>query len=219
MDNIIIIFFRTILGYILLTVSMRIMGKREIGELSLFDFLILMSIADIMIIGIENYHDSIWYSIVPLVIIVCLQKLVAILVLKFPKLRDNIDGCETVIIYRGKILIDEMKKEKYNMNDLYTQLRAKDVRSIDEVEYGILETNGNLTVFTFEENKDKTFPLPLIVSGKIIETNLKYANVSKKWIKKELKRLNINDIKEVYGATISNNSLKVVKCIEKNNLK
>lgn len=216
MEDLIIIFFRTIIGYILLTISMRIMGKREIGELSLFDFLILMSIADIMIIGIENYQQSFWYAIVPLLVIVCLQKLVAILVLKFPKLRNKIDGDEAIIIYKGKILLSEMKKEKYNMNDLYTQLRMKDIRSIDEVEYGILETNGKLTVFTFEENKDNSFPLPIIVSGKIMENNLKYANVSKKWVKAELKRQNIKSVKNVYGATIKNNSLKIVKCIEKN---
>lgn len=209
------ILFRTFLGYILLTISMRIMGKREIGELSLFDFLILMSIADIMIIGIENFENSIWYSIIPLIVIVCLQKLVAYLSLKFPYIRSKIEGNETLIIYKGEILLEDMKKEKYNMNDLYTQLRSKDIRSIDEVEYGILESNGNLSVFTFEENKDETFPLPLIVSGKIIKQNLKYAKVSKKWINNELKKQNIKSVKEVYGATLSNQKLNIVKYIKK----
>lgn len=214
MNDLINILLRTFLGYILLTLSMRIMGKREIGELSLFDFLILLSIADIMIIGIENYDQSIWYSILPLVVIVCLQRIVSFLVLKFPTLRNQIDGSESLIIYQGKILIEEMKKENYNMNDLYTQLRLKDIRSIEEVEYAVLENNGNLAVFTFDENSDNIFPLPLIVSGKIIEKNIKYANVNKKWILKELRKQNIKNIKEVYGATLVNNKLKIVK-IEK----
>ena len=211
MDDLVNILLRTILGYILLTLSMRLMGKREIGQLSLFDFLILLTIADIMIIGIENYKQSIWYSVVPLVAIVCIQKLVAYLDLKFPKIRNKIDGIETLIIYKGKILIEEMKKENYNMNDLYTQLRLKDIRKVDEVEYAVLENNGNLSIFTYEEDNKNTFPLPLIISGRIIEKNLKYANVTKKWIKEELKKQNIQKVKEVYGATLENNKLKIVK--------
>ena len=126
MHNLFIILFRTILGYVLLTISMKIMGKREIGQLSVFDFLIVLSIADIMIIGIENYDESIWYFIAPLITIVCLQKLVAFIDLRFPKIRDKIDGKEKMIIYKGVIQLKTMNEEKYNMNDLYTQLRSKD---------------------------------------------------------------------------------------------
>lgn len=102
-------------------------------------------------------------------------------------------------------------EEKYNMNDLYTQLRSKDIRSIEEVEYAILETNGNLSVFTYEENQDNTFPLPLIVSGQIDAEALKLTGKNKKWLKNELKKQGIKSEKEVYGATLSNNSLKIVK--------
>ncbi|MEI3527187.1 MAG: hypothetical protein V8R15_03910 [Bacilli bacterium] len=94
MHNLFIILFKTILGYILLTIFMKIMGEREIGQLSVFDFLIVLSIADIMIIGIENYYESICYFIAPLITIVCLQKLVAFIDLRFPKIRDKIDGKE-----------------------------------------------------------------------------------------------------------------------------
>lgn len=211
MHNLFIILFRTILGYVLLTISMKIMGKREIGQLSVFDFLIVLSIADIMIIGIENYDESIWYFIAPLITIVCLQKLVAFIDLRFPKIRDKIDGKEKMIIYKGVIQLKTINEEKYNMNDLYTQLRSKDIRSIEEVEYAILETNGNLSVFTYEENQDNTFPLPLIVSGQIDAEALKLTGKNKKWLKNELKKQGIKSEKEVYGATLSNNSLKIVK--------
>ena len=101
--------------------------------------------------------------------------------------------------------------KKYNMNDLYTQLRSKDIRSIEEVEYAILETNGNLSVFTYEENQDNTFPLPLIISGQIDYEALKLTGKNKKWLKNELKKQGLESEKEVYGATLSNNSLKIVK--------
>ncbi|MFR7880696.1 MAG: DUF421 domain-containing protein [Christensenellales bacterium] len=164
-----------------------------------------------MIIGIENYDESIWYFIAPLITIVCLQKLVAFIDLRFPKIRDKIDGKEKMIIYKGVIQLKTMNEEKYNMNDLYTQLRSKDIRSIEEVEYAILETNGNLSVFTYEENQDNTFPLPLIVSGQIDAEALKLTGKNKKWLKNELKKQGIKSEKEVYGATLSNNSLKIVK--------
>ena len=211
MNELFIIIFRTILGYILLTISMKIMGKREIGQLSVFDFLIVLSIADIMIIGIENYDKSIWYFVVTLITIVCLKKIVSFIDLRFPQVRKQIDGKEKIIIYKGIIQLETMKSENYNMNDLYTQLRSKDIRSIDEVEYAILETNGNLSVFTYEENKNNTFPLPLIVSGKIDYELLKLLGKNKKWIKNEMQKQGIKSEKEIYGATLANNQLQIVK--------
>ena len=209
-NEILTIILRTILCFVLLVTSMKIMGKREIGQLSLFDFLIILIIADIIIIGIECYDESLLLFVIPLVILVFFQKLIAIIDLKFPKIRNLIDGKEQVIINKGKIDVNIMKKEKYNMNDLYTQLREKGIRSIDEVEYAILETNGNLSIFTYEEN-NKAFPLPLIISGKIEKDNLKYANLSDTWLMKELKKQGIEDIKDVYGASLVGNKIKIVK--------
>lgn len=206
-----IIIFRTVVGFILLTLSMKIMGKREIGQLSIFDFLIILSIADIMIIGIENFDESIWNFIVPMILIVLFQKIIAIITLRFTKLRDKIDGKENIIIRKGKIQLDQMEKEKYNMNDLYTQLRAKNIRSIDEVEYAILETNGNLSVFTFEENKDHIFPLPLIISGEIQQENLALIQKTEKWLQTELELQDIYSPQEVYGASYQDGKVKVVQ--------
>ncbi len=211
MKDILIILFRTILGFILLTIAMKVMGKRDIGQLSIFDFLIVLSVSDIMIIGIENYNQSVWYFIVPLVVIVLLQKLVSLIELRITKIREKIDGKEKMIINKGQIVLSNMDAEKYNMNDLYTQLRDKDIRYIDEVEYAILETNGKLSVFTYAENKEQIFPLPLIVSGKIEYENLKMAGKDKKWLKTELKNQGLSSEKEVYGATLVKNNLKIVK--------
>lgn len=209
-SEILLLSFRTLLGFVILVISMKIMGKREIGELSIFDFIIILSIADVMIIGIENYKDSIILFFLPLVILVILQKLISIIDLKFPSIRNLIDGKEQIIIYKGKLIVENMKKEKYNMNDLYTQLRSKDIRTIEEVEYAILETNGNLSVFTYEENNN-SFPLPIIISGKINEKYLKYTKFDKEWVYKELKRQNINTTKNILGASLINDKLIIIK--------
>ncbi len=204
------ILFRTFLGFILLVISMKLMGKREIGELSLFDLLIILCIADIMIIGVEHYNESILFFIIPLVLLVTLQKIISFIDLRYPKIRTLLEGKEEFIIFKGKILINNMIKEKYNMSDLYTQLRSKDIRSIDEVEYAILETNGNLSVFKYCDQSN-AFPLPVIVSGIIDEKVLSYTNYTKDWLLKEIKKKGIKSVKDVYGATIINNQLIVVK--------
>lgn len=211
MNDIFLIILRTFLGFFLLIISMKLMGKREIGQLSIFDFTIVLSIADIMIIGIENYQENVWFFIVPMVIIVLLQKIIAFLCLKWPWFREKIDGKERIIISKGKILEAEMKKERYNMSDLYSQLREKNIREIDEVEYAILETNGHLSVFTFEQNKDKIFPLPLIISGKIQNENLELIGKTEQWLNKELSIMGIDDYTKIYGVSYVNGKLKIVQ--------
>ena len=130
--------------------------------------------------------------------------------MKFPRFRKIVEGEERLIIYNGVLDLDLMKKEQYNMDDLYVQLREKNVRSISDVEYAVLEVNGNLSVFTFSENV-KTLPIPLIVSGMVNKELLKTIGKSEKWLKKELKKENIKDVKEVYGASLENGKVVIVK--------
>ena len=143
------ILLRTFIGYFVLIVMLKVMGKREVGQLSLFDLTILLSIADIMIIGIENYELNYWYVILPIILLTLLQKLIAYIILKSNTLRKVFDGEESIIIFKGNINIQEMKKLCYNFDDLLSQLRQKDIRSIEEVEYAILENSGKLSVFKY----------------------------------------------------------------------
>ena len=113
-----LIFVRTIMCYTVLVVSLRIMGKREIGQLSLFDLIILLSIADIMVVGIEKYEQKFIYVLFPVILLTLLQKLVAFIMLKIPKTRKLMDGKPTIIILNGKLLKEEMNKQSYNIEDL-----------------------------------------------------------------------------------------------------
>ncbi len=200
------ILIRTFVGYFILLLMLKIMGKREIGQLSLFDLIILLSIADIMIIGIENYNLNYWCVILPIILLTFLQKLIAFIILKSKKLRKVFDGDESVIIFKGKINIKEMKKLCYNFDDLLSQLRQKDIRSINEVEYAILETSGKLSVFKYSDTN--CFPLPIIVSGEIEEKYLKLIGRDIKWIEKELKEKKVS-MKDVYSAFYENDKLKI----------
>ena len=165
------IIFRTVLFYFLVVIAYKIMGKREVGELGVFDFIISMLISQLIAICIENYKDPIWFVIVPTLILVLFQIVFSFLSLKSNKFRDILDGKESVIISNGKLNFSEMKKQKYNLNDLLLQLRDKGIRTIEEVDYAILETNGKLSVFQKQDDNNNVFPLPLVLDGVIEENN------------------------------------------------
>ena len=186
------IIFRTVLFYFLVVIAYKIMGKREVGELGVFDFIISMLISQLIAICIENYKDPIWFVIVPTLILVLFQIVFSFLSLKSNKFRDILDGKESVIISNGKLNFSEMKKQKYNLNDLLLQLRDKGIRTIEEVDYAILETNGKLSVFQKQDDNNNVFPLPLVLDGVIEENNLKFINKTRKWLNNKLSKKKIN---------------------------
>lgn len=194
------IIFRTVLFYFLVVIAYKIMGKREVGELGVFDFIISMLISQLIAICIENYKDPIWFVIVPTLILVLFQIVFSFLSLKSNKFRDILDGKESVIISNGKLNFSEMKKQKYNLNDLLLQLRDKGIRTIEEVDYAILETNGKLSVFQKQDDNNNVFPLPLVLDGVIEENNLKFINKTRKWLNNELnkKKINLDNIFYVF---------------------
>lgn len=183
-----LVFGKSLFFYLLITVVYRIMGKREIGELSIMDFIVSIFIAELAAISIENYNDNMFLSIIPITVLVVLQIFSAKLSLKSENVRSIIDGNPSVIINRGKVNFEEMLKQRYNLDDLLTQLRAKSIKSIEEVDYAILETSGKLSIFKSEDDKNHTYPLPVIIDGKIQEDVLIQIGKDKKWIEESLKK-------------------------------
>lgn len=204
------IIFRTVLFYFLVVISYKIMGKREVGELGVFDFIISMLISQLIAICIENYKDPIWFVIVPTLILVLFQILFSFLSLKSNKFRDILDGKESVIISNGKLNFSEMKKQKYNLNDLLLQLRDKGIRTIEEVDYAILETNGKLSVFQKQDDNNNVFPLPLVLDGVIEENNLKFINKTRKWLNNELSKKKIN-LDNIFYAFYKDDDIYVIE--------
>lgn len=150
------ILLKAVAVYFLTLFVLKFMGKREIGQLSLFDFVVILIIADVAVISIENNDYPFYSYLLPIILIAVIQKTLAKVSLKITKLRDIFDGTESLIIVEGKINIKEMKKQSYNIDDLIIQLRLKNIRSISEVRYLVLETNGEISVFKwtdFETNQ------------------------------------------------------------------
>ncbi len=204
------IIFRTVLFYFLVVIAYKIMGKREVGELGVFDFIISMLISQLIAICIENYKDPIWFVIVPTLILVLFQIVFSFLSLKSNKFRDILDGKESVIISNGKLNFSEMKKQKYNLNDLLLQLRDKGIRTIEEVDYAILETNGKLSVFQKQDDNNNIFPLPLVLDGVIEENNLKFINKTRKWLNNELNKKKIN-LDNIFYAFYKDDDIYVIE--------
>lgn len=202
--------FRCLLFYAIIAVAYRFMGKREIGELSIMDFIVSIFIAELAALSIENYKDSILLSILPLIALVIVQFVVAKISLKNEDIRNTIDGEPSVIINRGKINFEEMLKQRYNLDDLLTQLRAKSIKSIEEVDYAILETSGKLSVFKREDDKDRTYPLPIILDGEIQEDVLIQIKKSEEWLLNKLEEENY-ELKDIFYGFYQKNKLFLIK--------
>ena len=203
------VLIRTIFFYIFIFIIYRIMGKREVGQLSIIDLIVSLLIAELTVISIENYNKSMLYSLIPIVVLVLLQCILAYISLKKPKFRIFLDGNPSLIIKEGKINYNEMLKQRYNLDDLLVQLRDKGYRSIEEVEYAVLENNGTLSIFPYETNKTP-LPLPIILDGDIQEDTLKHLKKDKKWVYNFLERKNLT-LEEIFFAFYKDKNIFIIK--------
>lgn len=176
---------------------LRILGKREVGELSIFDLVVLLIIADVGALGIDN-DEFLLPSYVCVFFIVILQKILSILLLKKSIFRNIIDGSPITIVLNGKLLIKNMQKEHYSVDDLISQMRLEHIMDINEIKLAILETNGTLSIFRTSKFND--VKLPVIVSGYIIKESLELLGYQEADFKLKLKDKNLNFKKIIYAS-------------------
>ena len=168
--------------YFFIILVYRIMGKKEVGQLSIVDLIVSILIAELVAIAIEGKRH-IMIAVVPISLLVVIQILISYISLKSVKFRYLIDGKPTVIIKNGKLNFTEMARIRYSLDDLITQLRLQGVKSIEKVKYAILENNGNLSVFS--DNTD--YPMPIILDGVVDYQVLKEINKDYQWLNNILK--------------------------------
>lgn len=206
--NISIIIFRTFFYYILFLVLFKVMGKREIGELGVNDLLVSVLFAEFATLAISNYKEPLLVTLIPTLIIVFLQVIVSFLSLKSIKIRNLVDSSPALIMKNGNINFKEMEKQRYNLEDLLTQVRDKGVKSLDEVEYAILENNGKLSIFLKDDKN--IYPMPLIIDGVINYQTLVDINKDKLWLMKILKNEHTS-LEQVFYAFYKNNKCFIIK--------
>lgn len=207
--NLMIVIFKTLFIYVLVAIIFRVMGKREVGQLGTFDLVVFILIAELVALALEH-KDGFLINLVPVIILVLLQIVIAKISLKSVKFRNFVDGKPVIIIKKGIVNFKNMVEQRYTLDDLLLQLREKDIRSLDEVDYAILETNGKLSVFKKDDKDKKTYPLPIILDGKVEFDNLYAIGKTKTWLLNTLIEKNISAT-DVFYAFTKNNELYIIR--------
>ena len=196
----------TIIMYFYLIFIIRVMGKREVGSLSIFDLAVYFTISDLITACIIDKTIPIYYGIISVAILCFLQKVIAYVTLKNKKVREFIDGKKSIIINNGEIDFEEMKRQKYTFDDLYSQIREKGIDSISLIRWAILENSGKLSVITYKESTSD-FPDPLISDGIISADNIKKAGLTEKYVLNQISKKNIESIKNINLCIYTNGNL------------
>lgn len=205
------IIFRTIFFYFAILIIYRLMGKREVGQLGIIDLIVSILISQLVAVGIENNNEAIFMSLIPIILLTLLQILLAYISLKIPKTRIFLDGKPSVIVKSGKINFKEMVKQKYNLDDLLMQLREGGVRSLEEVDYAILETSGNLSIFRKNKyNLPTSYPFAIILDGEIQYDILSEIHKSEKWVHSILKEKRV-ELKDVFYAFYKGSKVFIIR--------
>ncbi|WP_323742108.1 DUF421 domain-containing protein [Salinibacillus xinjiangensis] len=196
MEAVALVILRTFGMYLILYLLLRIMGKRELGEISIFDLVIFIMLAEMAVISIEDLKKGFFYSIIPMVVLLIIQRISAKVSLKNQKIREIIDGKPSIIIQNGKIDEKEMKHQRYNIDDLLINLHEKGILLVQDVELAILEPNGKLSVFEKKNNPVEYYE-PLIADGKVQYQVLKRMGKSEEWLEGQLRHMGYEDTKSI----------------------
>ncbi|NLZ54277.1 MAG: DUF421 domain-containing protein [Thermoanaerobacteraceae bacterium] len=206
------IIWKTALMYIVVVVSMRLMGKRQIGEFQPFEFAIAVMISELAAFPLTEGDKNVWQGIWAIGILVVCQFILSLLSIKSLKIRAIICGRPRVVIKNGKFVESNLKKELYTINDVLEQLRIFNVQNISDVEYGILETNGQLSIVLKSqkravtpadlgiETKYEGLTLDLIIDGVVLMHSLKLAKLDLNWLLDKLKENGWPNPKDIFYA-------------------
>lgn len=211
-----IVFFRTLILYFLVVIVMRIMGKPQIGELQPYELVIAIMISELAAIPMSDTEIPLLSGIIPIVTLLLAQVTLAYWSMKSEKMRKIICGRPSILIEKGLIKESELRHLRMNINDLLEQLRVKNFPNLSEVDYAILETNGELSVIPKVENRpvitkdlginapSPGLPLSLIIDGKMIRANLEKARLSENKFLETLRQQGVNNYQELFFASVDN---------------
>lgn len=202
-----IIFIRAAILYIFIVIIIRVMGKKQIGEMQPTELVLALVIADLSAVPMESLNTPILYGIIPILTLFIIEETLSYIALKSDKARGIIYGKPSIIIEHGRILEVELKKLNFNINDLLEQLRLNGFTSVDDVEFAILETNGKLSTvskaakrtITTSDMKiavaDEELPVTAVIDGRILSSNLQLIGLNNAWLEKELAKKGLYDCK------------------------
>ena len=193
------IVIRTIIVYILLSILLRIMGKRQLGELDVSELVSTLLVSEIASIPIDNPDIPLLNAIIPILLIFSVEIITSTLKNKSEKLKNLIEGRPEYIIYKGRLLQSVLKDNRISINELLSELRTQGIGNIDDVFYATIEQNGSLSVLKKGESDMAHI---LIIDGKTIDKNLTSLGYSKEWLTEQLEN-HIITKEQVFLMTVS----------------
>lgn len=209
-----IVFTRTFIIYAVVVFIMRIMGKRQIGQLEPYELVVAITIAELAAIPMQDKRIPLINGLVPIFTLLFIQVVISYFNMKSLWFRAFMDGSPSIVIQNGKMRIDELSKARYNVNELLEQLRIQGYPNIADVEFAILETSGNLSIVPKSQKRALTpedlqidtkyegLPVPLIIDGRIQYDNLAEINLTAEWLVGELAKFEITDVSKVFLASL-----------------
>lgn len=195
MNDYLLISIRTILLYIILLVVFRLMGKREVGELSIVDLAIFVLMAEVAALALDDLNHDLGKDILPIGVLFVIQYVNSWFILKNKKIRDFIEGDPTMIIRDGWLCEIEMRKQRYNLDDLLQQLREQGVSSVQDVAFAFLEQSGKLSIYLKDQDP---MILPLVLDGYVDKRHLKIIDKDLEWLERELMVQGYTNIRDIF---------------------
>ncbi len=217
------IIIRTIILYFVLIISMRFMGKRQIGEVQISEFIITIMLSEIAATPILDHSVPLLHAITAILLLLSIELLVSFLLIKSNRLKRLICGSPSILIRRGKLIQEELKKNRVDVEELFSELRQKGYSNISDINYAILEENGQLSVFSYAEKSPATAQdLSLhpsengidhlcVADGKILEDSLRLIGWTKEQLEKEIQKRRLC-LEDVFILTIDDrNNITIIK--------
>ncbi|MGI5976410.1 MAG: DUF421 domain-containing protein [Candidatus Limivicinus sp.] len=210
-----IVIIRTLIIYFALLVTIRFLGKRQLGEMELSEFVVAVLIADLAAHPLQDIGIPMINGLVPILVLFCCEVFIAFLSMKCIRFRAVLFGKPSIIIDHGVINQQEMHKNRFTADELMQELRGQSCQDISEVEYAILETDGQLSVIKYPLERPVTagqmkldaddggYPVIIISNGRLLEKNLHHLSLDEKWLRDQLDRRNIRGVKNVFLMTVN----------------
>ena len=206
-----VVLIRSIILYIAVLIALRIMGKGEIAEMNAFDLVITLLIAEVAAIPMQDNSIPLIYGIASITGLIFIEILISYISLKSRTISKILSGNPAILISKNNLNYKQLKKERISIEELLEELRTQGYFNLRDVQYAILETDGDLSIVpspSYDSSKTSDFkhlPLPVIIDGKIVKDNLNELNKDDKYISKILKSNNIKSAKDVLICIVDEN--------------
>ncbi len=207
-------FARTVILYALIIIGIRLMGKKQVGELEPTELVFAMLISDLAAVPMQDFGIPLLFGMVPIIALLSITMILSVLSLKSIRFRNLICGRPSVVMEHGSILQDELSKNRFTVDELLEELRLQGVTDLSTVKYAILENSGRLSVMLYANQQpvtpaqmqlpveDEGLPLIIISGGRVLRENLKQRNLDQKWLQKQLAEHNQTSPSEVFLLTV-----------------